>query len=387
MVNLAVNSFCVPITDAHSPIAYAIVLETHWYHSDVSHGGVESVLRHTYIIGGRALVKGIQKECNKCRILNKKAVRIAMGPVGDSNLRIAPPFYLCQVDLCGPFSADSPVNKRATLKVWYVVFCCTVTGATDCRIMENYISDAFLLAFARFACRFGYPKTVMPDEGSQLVSGCRNMVISFSDVQCRLNIEYGIEFKTCPVGAHYVHGKVERKIRDIKKCLQKTVNKSRLSLLQWETLGQQISNSINNTPIGLGNKVNMLENLDILTPNRLILGRNNNRNPTEPLKIDRNLNRIIESNNKIFEVWFKKWLTSYVPSLVEKPKWFVTETNVSIGDVILFLKSEQEFVRQFQYGIIVDSIKSRDNIIRTVEIEYRNHSENIKRRTRPAWCP
>ena len=200
-LDFAANSFCVPITDAHSPIAYAIVLEAHWYHPDVSHGGVESVLRHSqnmaYIIGGRVLVKGIQKECTKCGILNKKAVHIAMGPVGDNNLHIAPPFYLCQVDLCGPFSAYSPVNKRATLKMWYVVFCCTVTGATDCRIMENYTSDAFLLAFARFACRFGYPKTVMPDESGQLVSRCRNMVISFSDVQYRLNIEYGIKFKTC----------------------------------------------------------------------------------------------------------------------------------------------------------------------------------------------
>ena len=64
---------------------------------------------------------------------------------------------------------------------------------------------------------------------------------------------------TCPVGAHYVHGKVERKIRDIKKCLQKTMDESRFSVLQWETLGQQISNSINSTPICLGNKVNMLE--------------------------------------------------------------------------------------------------------------------------------
>ena len=94
------------------------------------------------------------------------------------------------------------------------------------------------------------------------------------------------------------------------------------------------------------------------------------------------MKRIIESNNKIFEVWFKEWLTSYVPSLVEKPKCFVAEKNVNIGDVILFLKSEQEFVCQFQYGIIVDSIKSRDNITRTVKIEYRNHSENIKRCTR-----
>ena len=75
-LDLTANSFCVPITGAHSPIAYTIVLGTHWYHPDVSHGGVESVLRRSqnvaYIIEGRALVKSIQKECTKCRILNKR---------------------------------------------------------------------------------------------------------------------------------------------------------------------------------------------------------------------------------------------------------------------------------------------------------------------------
>ena len=43
-----------------SPIVYAIVNETHWYHPDVKHGGTESVLRQVqsvaYILGGRNLV-------------------------------------------------------------------------------------------------------------------------------------------------------------------------------------------------------------------------------------------------------------------------------------------------------------------------------------------
>ena len=44
-----------------------------------------------------------------------------MGPVGENNLRVAPHFYSCQVDRCGPFNAYSPVNKRATLKIWFTV--------------------------------------------------------------------------------------------------------------------------------------------------------------------------------------------------------------------------------------------------------------------------
>ena len=37
------------------------------------------------------------------------------------------------------------------------------------------------------------------------------MEYSFIDVQQNLSIEHGVDFKPCPVGAHYVHGKVERK--------------------------------------------------------------------------------------------------------------------------------------------------------------------------------
>ena len=107
-------------------------------------------------------------------------------------------------------------------------------------------------------------------------------------------MEYGVEYRTCPVGAHNVNGRVERKIQEIKRSLQKCIENNYLSILQWETLGQQICNSINNVPIGVGNKSEMLENLDILTPNRLILGRNNSRCPTAPLIIKNDARRIIE---------------------------------------------------------------------------------------------
>ena len=118
-----------------------------------------------------------------------------MGPMGESNLKIAPVFFTARWTY-----AYSPVNKRATIKIWLVVLCCTVTRTVDCRVMEDYMADAFLLGFVLFACRFRYPKIRMPDKGSHLVKGCKD--ISYSDIQHRLHVEYGVEFKTCPVGAH-----------------------------------------------------------------------------------------------------------------------------------------------------------------------------------------
>ena len=202
-----------------------------------------------------------------------------------------------------------------------------------------------------------------------------------SDVKHRLSVENGVEFETCPVGAHYYHGKVERKIQEVKKSLSKNIGNKKLSILQWETLCQQISNSINNLPIGLGNKTELLENLDILTPNRLILGRNNTRNPTAPLEITHDVRRIIESNNDVFKAWFTEWVVSYVPLLVDQPKWFSSDRSMAIGDVVLILKSDRAFDLQYQYGLVVKTFESKDGIIRSVEVEYQNPGENVKRLT------
>ena len=385
-------TFCVPLIDRESPIAYALSSEIHWHHPDVKHGGIESVLRNVqcvaYLIGtnkqdcGRKLIIDLKKSCERCRFLEKRAIRVAMGPKDSSNISIAPAFFKSQVDICGPFDSYSNANKRAKVKVWFVIFCCCATGAVDAKIMEDYSTDSFVLAFVRFSCRYGYPSKLYPDYGSQLLKGCSDMILSYSDIKNRLSTDYGVDFNTCPVGSHYVHGKVERKIQQVKKSIDKTLQNERLSIIRWETLGQQIANSINNMPIGLGNKCKNLENLDLLTPNRLLLGRNNNRGPTSPLLLSGDTKKIIETNAHIFQVWFKSWLISFVPSLVHQPKWFDSDKDVNIGDVVLFLKSEKEFEHLYQYGIITQVFHSKDGHIRSVEVEYQNHNENTKRSTK-----
>ena len=107
------------------------------------------------------------------------------------------------------------------------------------------MADAFVLGIVCSACSFGYQKILLSDEGSQLVKGCKDIIISYSVLQQKFHVEYGVEFKSCPIGAHYVHGKVERKIQEIKKSLMKNIRNNRLSVLQWESLSQQIANSIN----------------------------------------------------------------------------------------------------------------------------------------------
>ena len=384
-IDLCNTSFCVPIMDQYSPVAISIAMDIHWYHPDVRHAGIEAILRQmqcvAHIIGGRKLAISIKRGCKRCRILNKESIEIAMGPIQDVNLCIAPVFFASQIDIFGPFKSFSNANKRATIKVWFLLFCCCTTGAIDIRVMEDYSTESVVLAFIRFSCRFGYPKYILPDAGSQLVKACEDMRYSYTDMKQKLSIDYGVQFTPCPVGAHYVHGKVERKIREVKKSVKIHAHNERLSIIQWESLMQQIANSINNLPIGLKNKTQNLENLDLITPNRLILGRNNRRCPNAPLKICSDHKKLIDNNAHIFRAWFTAWINSYVPLLIERPKWHKGDSEMNIGDIVLFLKNEKEYDQQYQYGKICAVHKGGDARIRRVDVLYRNPKEGTNRVT------
>ena len=102
-----------------------------------------------------------------------------MGPVSKVNITLAPAFYNSQVDLFGPFKAYLVHNKRPTVRIWFLIFCCCTTGAVNIKVMENYSTSTFLLGFIRFSCSVGYPNILLPDEGSQLLKGYKEMQLNF----------------------------------------------------------------------------------------------------------------------------------------------------------------------------------------------------------------
>ena len=66
---------------------------------------------------------------------------------------------------------------------------------------------------------------------------------------------------------------------------------------------------------------------------------------------------------------------------MDRPKWLTSDENIRVGDVILFLKSDKEFERDYQYGMVNKVTLGKDGYIRVVEIEYQNFNEGIKRYT------
>ena len=162
MIDLSAGTFIVPIVDRYSPLAYGIVNQIHWYHPTASHKGVESTIREVmtvaHIFGVRDLAKLFRKHCARCRYLLKITVDVQMSPASEHQVCIAPPYYVTQADMYGPFEAYSKHNKRTTVKVWMLTFVCTTTSMTNLKVMDSYDVTQFLQAFSRFACEAGFLK-------------------------------------------------------------------------------------------------------------------------------------------------------------------------------------------------------------------------------------
>ncbi len=132
----------------------------------------------------------------------------------------------------------------------------TASGAIFLHAMEKCDTEAFIMAYTRFAARFCHPMKLFPDEGSQLLKACKEMEISWVDVFKDLNSRYQL-FDTIYRGV-------------------------KMDIMGYKTCFAWISNELNNLPLCLGSKYRDIGSLDLLTPNRLIHGRANRRDMVGP---------------------------------------------------------------------------------------------------------
>ena len=207
------------------------------------------------------------------------------------------------------------------------------------------------------------------------------MKLIYTDIKYKLHKDSMVEFDTCPVRGYNYNGKVEMRIRQIKESFEKNIQNERLSVLQWETLSSVIANTTNDLPIGVGNIISDYENMDLTTPNRLRLGINNDRSPAATMEVTGNPDRILKENRKTFDSWFEAWLISHVPRLMNHPKWFSTDHDINICDVVLFLKQDEVLYNSYQYDMVNEIVPSKDRVIRKVLLRYKNHQENVDRYT------
>ncbi len=161
-----------------------------------------------------------------------------------------------------------------------------------------------------------------------------------------------------------------------------------MDILSFESAFCYVSNELNNLPVRLGANFKDLSELDVLTPNRLLLGRNNRRSMSGPCTVD-SKSSMLEAIESVFQAWWGLWNDVRLANFVSKPpKWFRSSPNLEVGDIVIFTKDGHELKLGevvWTVGRVVVAVPSWfDGKVWQVKIEFKNASEfrQIKAPTR-----
>ena len=66
---------------------------------------------------------------------------------------------------------------------------------------------------------------------------------------------------------------------------------------------------------------------------------------------------------------------TYVPKLMFKPKWFKTDRNLLVGDLVYFVKKDGALDNKWTMGMVESVDKGRDGVIRKATVKYCNSGE------------
>ena len=218
----------------------------------------------------------------------------------------------------------------------------------------------------RHSARHGVPSNVFVDSGSQLVA-LQSVTLSLRDLSLQVHRDMGIVVKVSNPKSHEERGRVEAKVKTLREMLEKfSINNNHpVTLIAWETIFAKIANEIDSLPLCKGNSSNNQDfGFEIITPNRLKLGRNNNRSLDNSITLNSSTDtQLLEASRKCQTVWYQLFLDR-LHYLIPKPaKWSQTD-SVCVGDICVFVFKDSSIEKNWTWslGRVVEASKRKLSI-------------------------
>ena len=129
----------------------------------------------------------------------------------------------------------------------------------------------------------------------------------------------GLTWVFGPADAPWYQGAVESMVSGAKRAIKFAVNNQRLSASEFLTVCSEVSNLLNERPIGTLPGAD--SELNILTPNSLLLGRAIAKNPGGWQPQGNNPRNRYYLVQRVIDEFWRKWTELYAPALVIRRQW------------------------------------------------------------------
>ena len=321
---------------------------------------------------GSKLAKATVNSCLICRRENASLLGQKMGGLPVERMTPSPPFTFTMLDLFGPYMVRGEVQKRISGKVWGVLFADMVSRAIHIEATFGYDTDNFMLALRRFVSIRGWPQKLFSDPGSQLVSAREDLKLSITNS----GSENGMEWVIGSADAPWQQGAVEALVKTVKRALHVSVQNQRLSVPEFITVCSEVANLVNERPLGV--LPDLDSNINVLTPNCLLLGRATASNPNVwNSDVPCTLRGRGELVTAIVDQFWVHWVQLFAPSLVYRKKWHEPYRNLQVGDVVLVLEKDA-FKGSYRLAVVDEVRPGKDGLVRNVLVSYKNYKAGEK---------
>ncbi|XP_045198356.2 uncharacterized protein LOC123552681 [Mercenaria mercenaria] len=195
-------------------------------HKSNGHVGCQhvlAVLRTKYwILHGHSAVKKTIGRCIVCKRQHSPSLTQQMAPlIQEQTTPDKPPFTFVKVDYFGPLMVKS---GRSCLNRYGCLFSCLTTRAVHLEVAHSLTTDSFMAAYQRFTSRRGHPEKVFSDNGTNLVSGDKELKRSIEEWNQskigRYLVQQNAEWHFSPPYACSMGGAWERMIRSTRTILK-----------------------------------------------------------------------------------------------------------------------------------------------------------------------
>merc|ERR1712101_53077 len=266
----------LPILAASSELARLIVLTAHRIGGHkMTKDTIARSRQIAYIHSPGKLVKNILDNCNLCKLKKEKTTQQLMGKLPSYRICPTPPFQKVSVDLVGHFIVKPTMTSRTQCKVWVLMYLCDVSKALHTEVIDSMSSSSIINAFRSCFALRNTPEQISSDPGKGFVGAKNRLDKEIGQIAHDLvNYWPSINWVIHPKEAPWRNGAVEAIVKQLKSSFIMLPN-FRLTLLEFRTIINEITTSINNRPLGV-----LESNMQPLTPNQLLLGRN--FNPVAP---------------------------------------------------------------------------------------------------------
>ena len=341
-------------------------------HANVGHMGQESVLsslrERFWVIKGRSAVRRVLRKCVDCQKRKAPTGEQFMAKLPEDRITPhKPPFTYVGVDLFGPIEVK---QKRSRVKRYGCIFTCLSVRAIHIEVANTLNTDSMINALRRFICLRGCPEEIRSDCGTNLTKADKELKESIEEWnQQRIDgfcAQRGIQWIFNPPGASHMGGAWERMIRSVRQILKALLKEQVVCDEVLHTVLTEATNILNSRPLTRNSNDVMDE--EPLTPNHLL-----NLRPCSSLppgifdKEDLYCQRQWRQAQYLSNLFWKRWISEYLPTLQERKKWNEAKENLKVGDVVLL--ADKNFPRgQWPLARIIEVFPSEDGLVRSARV-------------------